>query len=95
MKRLFRPIENRKWDAHKEQHKFEVSLEKNGFVINGIKELISKTEYLTTKDEIQDVFIFNTDDNANQAIITCLRSHDIHMENIRLKQEIANAKKNA
>lgn len=89
MKRLFRPIENRKWDAHKEQHEFEVSLEKNGFVINGIKESISKTEYLTTKDEIQDVFTFNIDDNADQAIISCLRSHNIHMENIRLKQEIA------
>ena len=44
---------------------------------------------MTAKGDIQDIFVFNTTDKAKDRITSSLRSHEILVENIKLKQEIA------
>ena len=61
----------------------------NGFIIQKVRETCSKTEYMTAKGDIQDIFVFNTTDKAKDRITSSLRSHEILVENIKLKQEIA------
>ena len=90
--RKYVDIHNRKWTPHKEQVKFEKLLQENGFIIDGIKETMSKTEYMVTKDCAQEEFSFNIDDKADTKIVVCLRSHETLLENIKLKQELARRK---
>lgn len=91
--REFVNINYRKWTPHKEQATFEKLLEENGFIIDGIKEAMSKAEYIVTKDGVQEEFSFNIDDKADTKIVVCLRSHEILLENIKLKQELARRNK--
>lgn len=92
MKTSWRGYNDRKWTPNNEMKKFEELLVKNGFVIQKVKETCAKTEYLTLKDDVQDTFVFNTTDKAKDRIAVSLRSHDILVENIKLKQEIAKRK---
>lgn len=89
MKSAWRDYSDRKWTPNNEMKKFEELLVKNGFVIQKVKETCAKTEYMTMKDDIQDILVFNATDKAKDRITASLRSHDILVENIKLKQEIA------
>ena len=44
---------------------------------------------MTAKGDIQDIFVFNTTDKAKDRSTSSLRSHEILVENIKLKQGIA------
>lgn len=92
MKAAWRDYNNRKWNANKEQEKFEKLLIENGFTIEKIKESCTKSEYQTIKDNVEIIFTFNTEDNAKDKITACLKDHEILVENIRLKQELARRK---
>ena len=93
MKAAWRDYNNRKWNANKEQEKFEKLLIENGFTIEKIKESCTKSEYQTIKDNVEIIFTFNTEDNAKDKITACLKDYEILVENIRLKQELARRKK--
>lgn len=43
----------RKWEMNKVEVRFEKLLKDNGFTIIGLKEFVSKTDYLIEKDGIQ------------------------------------------
>ena len=89
MRAIWRDYSDRKWTPNNEMKKFEELLIENGFIIQKVRETCSKTEYMTVKDNIQDIFVFNTTDKAKDRITSSLRSHEILVENIKLKQEIA------
>ena len=89
MRSTWRDYSDRKWTPNNEMKKFEELLIENGFIIQKVRETCSKTEYMTVKGNIQDIFVFNITDKAKDRITSSLRSHEILVENIKLKQEIA------
>ena len=89
MRAIWRDYSDRKWTPYNEMKKFEALLIENGFIIQKVRETCSKTEYMTAKGDVQDIFVFNTTDKAKDRITSSLRSHEILVENIKLKQEIA------
>ena len=89
MRSTWRDYSARKSAPNNEMKKFEELLIENGFIIQKVRETCSKTEYMTVKGNIQDIFVFNITDKAKDRITSSLRSHEILVENIKLKQEIA------
>lgn len=89
MRLTWRDYSDRKWTPNNEMKKFEELLIENGFIIQKVRESCSKTEYMAVKDNIQDIFVFNATDKAKDRIKFSLRSHDILVENMKLKQEMA------
>ena len=73
MRAIWRDYSDRKWTPNNEMKKFEELLIENGFIIQKVRETCSKTEYMTTKGDIQDIFVFNTTDKAKDRIISSLR----------------------
>ena len=88
MRSTWRDYSDRKWTSNNEMKKFEELLIENGFIIQKVRETCSKTEYMTVKGNIQDIFVFNATDKAKGRIKSSLRSHDILIENMKLKQEM-------
>lgn len=67
----------RKWEIGKEEQKFIDLLNQNGYEIEGVKEYVSKTHYLITKNEVEFVFVFYHDSTGEKEYNALVIFYDI------------------
>ena len=85
----------RKWEPSKVEVKFEELLKDNGFILVGIKEYSSLTDYLIEKDSIQTTFRINHTDKitGKKCYENFLRSYQISKDHEETKKIFAQAVK--
>jgi hypothetical protein len=83
----------RKWETNKTEIRFEKLLKENGFNIVGIKEFMSKTDYLIEKEGVECTFaVYHTDNKpsrGNLCFDSFVNYFDIKCKYENLKKEAA------
>ena len=85
----WKPLNKRKWDASKIELEFEKLVSDNGFMIVGIKEYKTQTNYHIGKDGIfQEFMIYHTGQvSAKDLFDGFLRFYDIRKQYEELKRQ--------
>ena len=76
----------RKWEVSRPEIRFEELLKENGFNVIGIKEFVSKTDYLIEKDGIEVVYVIHHVDNKSSRGNLCFNIFVDHY-NLKAKYE--------
>ena len=81
--------QNRKWDANLVEQKFEKLLADNGFIVVGIKEYKTQTNYKIGKDGIfQEFMVYHTGTvSAEELYKGFLNFYDIRVQYEKLKAQ--------
>ena len=80
--------DERKWDKVSVEDRFEKILATNGFIITGIREHLSFTEYLIQKDGIEQEYrlYLNSSTNANMHYRSFLQFYQTRVEYEAIKK---------
>lgn len=82
----------RKWESNGLEIEFEKLLKENGFNVVGLKEYMSKTDYLIEKDGIRCEFTIQHIDNKKRRATLCYKNfieyYNIKVEYERLKSQV-------
>lgn len=86
----------RKWEKNPAETEFEHLLNENGFVVLGIREYVSKTEYLIEKDDFKcEYYVYHVDEKKSHGR-TCYKNFvnyfKITKEHYKLMEAQAKAK---
>ena len=84
----------RKWEMNKVEIRFEKLLKENGFEVIGIKEFVSKTDYLIRKDNVECPYTIHHVDSKPSRGNLCFKNfvdyYNIKAEHERLKKQMEN-----